>query len=75
MSPVVANLCMEFFEDGALTSAVNPPRLWKRYVDDTFIILQQSHREFLQYINSVDPSIHFTIEEAEQDGSMPFLDT
>ena len=52
---------MEFFEDRALTSAVNPPRWWKRYVDDTFVILKQSHREeFLQHINFVDPSIQFT---------------
>ena len=76
VSPVVANIYMEFFEDRALTSAVNPPRLWKRYVDDDFIILQQSHREeFLQHINSEDSSIQFTTEEAQQDGSMPFLDT
>ena len=65
-----------FFDHRALTSAVKPPRLWRRYADDTFVILQQSHREeFLQHINSVDPSIHFTTEEAKQDGYMPFLDT
>ena len=29
VSPVVANLYMEFFEHRALTSAVNPPRLWR----------------------------------------------
>ena len=55
---------------------VNPPRLWKRYVDDTFVIPQQSQKEeFLQHINSVDPSIKFTTEEPKDDGSMPFLDT
>ena len=55
---------------------MNSPRWWKRYVDDTFVILKQSQREeFLQHITSVDPSIQFTTEEAEQDGSMPFLDT
>ena len=76
VSPVVANLYREFFDERALTSAVNPPRWQKRYVDDTFVILKQSHREeFLQHINSVDPSIQFTTEEAKQDGSMPFLDT
>ena len=76
VSPVVANLNMEYFEHGALKSAVNPPRLWKRNVDDTFVILQQSQKEeFLQHINSVDPSIKFTTEEPRQNGSMPFLDT
>ena len=65
-----------FFEHKALTSAVNTPRLWRRYVGDTFVILQQTHREeFPQHINSVDPSIHFTTEEAKQDSSMPFLET
>ena len=42
VSPVVANLFMEEFEHRALTSAVNPPRLWKRFVDDPFVILLQS---------------------------------
>ena len=76
VSPVMANLFMEYFEHRALTSAVNPPRLWNRYVGDTFVILQQSQKEeFLQHSNSVDPSIKFTTEEPKDDGSMPFLDT
>ena len=66
---------MEYFEHRALMSAVNPPRLWKRYVDGTLVILQQSQKkEFLQHITSVDPSIKLTTEEPRQDGSMPFLD-
>ena len=57
VSPVLANLYMESFEDRALSSAVNPPRWWKRFVDDTFIILKKDHKEeFLHHINSVDPS-------------------
>ena len=48
---------------------------WKRFVDDTFVILKQDKKEkFLQHINSVDPAIQFTTEEQKQDGSMPFLD-
>ena len=43
VSPIVANLYMESFEDRALTSAENPPRWWKRFQDDTFVILKQSH--------------------------------
>ena len=76
VSPVVENLYMEYFEHRALTPAVNPPRLWKRYVDDTFVIKQQSQKEgFLQNISAVDPFIKFTTEESKEDGSMPFMDT
>ena len=72
VSPVLANLYMEYFKHRTLTSAVYPPRLWKRYGDDTFVILQQSQKEeFPQHINSVDASIKFTTEEPRQGGSMP----
>ena len=76
VSPIVANLYMESFEHRAITTPVNPPSIWKRYGDDTFVIQQQSNREeFLQHINSVDPSIIFTAGENRPDGSMPFPDT
>ena len=40
------------------------------------VLQQQTHQEeFLQHINTVDPSIQFTVEEAKEDGSLPFLDT
>ena len=67
---------MEAFEQRAITTALHPPRVWKRYVDDTLVVQQQKHQqEFLQHINTVDPSIQFTVEEAKEDGSIPFLDT
>ena len=76
VSPIVANLYMQSFEHRAITTAVNPPRIWKRYVHDTSVIQQVSNREqFFQHINSVDPSIIFTAEETRSDGSKPFLDT
>ena len=40
VSPVVANIYMEMFEDLALTSASNRPRVWKRYVDDIYCIME-----------------------------------
>ena len=76
VSPIVANIFMEAFESRALATAIHPPKLWRRYVDDTCVIQDHSHKEeFLQHINSVDNTIQFTVEEAKEDGSIPFLDT
>ena len=76
ISPVVANLYMECFERKALASALNPPRAWFRFVDDTWVIQQQSHKEqFLDHINQVDPAIKFTVEGNQENGAIPFLDT
>ena len=74
VSPMVANLYMEYFEQKALSTAPTP-RLWQRYADDTFVIQKEIHKQdFLQHINSVDPAIQFT---GEQQGGWchPFLDT
>ena len=52
------------------------PRLWVRYVDDTFIIQQEEHKQIsLEHINKVDPAIKFTLESNQQGGAIPFLDT
>ena len=76
VSPIVANIYMEAFEHRAITIALNPPRIWKRYDDDTFVIQHQSHKEeFFRHFNSVDPTIQFTVEESRPDCSIPFLDT
>ena len=75
ISPIVANLFMEDLEIKALTTAPTPPTLWKRFVDDTFIIIQRTYKDsFLQHLNSMDDNIHFTCEEADEDGSIAFLD-
>ena len=75
LSPTVANLNMESFEVEAIRSASHPPYLWKRFVDDTFTILQSSQMNgFLEHINSIDQHIQFTAEDQRSDGAMPFLD-
>ena len=75
LSPIVANLYMESFEVETIRSAPHPPYLWKRFVDDTFTILQSSQKNgFLEHINSIDQYIQFTGEDQRSDGAMPFLD-
>ncbi len=49
------------------------PRLWLRYVDDTFVIINSNDLEhFHKIINSINPSIKFSREE-EQKNQLPFL--
>ena len=75
ISPIVANLYMESFEVRALQSSPNPPSVWKRYVDGTFVIMKKAYiEEFLTHLNSVDSNIQFTTEEPRPDGSLPFLE-
>ena len=75
ISPIVANLYMENFEVETIRSALHPPYLWKRFVDDAFTIIESSYKnEFLEYINSIDENIQFTAEDQRKDGAMPFLD-
>ena len=76
LSPIIANIYMEHFETRALETAPHPPTLWKRYVDDTFVIIETTYKdEFFQHINGIEQKIQFTTEITRADGSLPFLDT
>ena len=39
LNPIVVNIFMERFETEALETAPHPQSLWKRFVDDTFVIV------------------------------------
>lgn len=76
LSPVIANLFMEDLETKALETATSRPKLWLRYVDDTFVIWQHGREEldrFLEHLNNMHPRIKFTMEVEEQQ-KLPFLD-
>ena len=76
IGPTVVNLSMEEFEIKALNTALHPHSLWRRLVDDTFVITQSAQKNsFIEHINSIDQSIQFTMEDSRIDGSMSFLDT
>ena len=46
------NLYMEDYEERALATAPNPPRIWKRYADDTFTVNKREYsQEFCDHLN------------------------
>ena len=75
ISPIAASLYMEDFEMRAINTSPHPPLMWKRFVDDTFVVIKAAHKQnFLDHVNSVDHRIQFTSEDPRPDGSMSFLD-
>ena len=49
--------------------------MWLRYVDDTFDIQKEDHKQnSLECINNVDLAKRFTVHENKEDGAIPFLD-
>ena len=76
ISLIVANLYMEDFETKAINTAEYPPGIWKRYVNDTCVVIDSAKKErFLEHIDNIDPQIQFTTEDAKADGFILFLDT
>ena len=45
VSPIVANLYMEYLEQKALSTAPPPPKFWHRFVDDTFVIHKEANKQ------------------------------
>ena len=77
-SPVVANIYMEYFEGKALSipdAPVDTDR-WYRYVDDCLTKIKKGTQDAaLDFLNSIDEHIKFTIERPNEEGAIPFLDT
>ena len=75
VSPIVANLYMKAFEIKVLNTALHPPSLWRRFVDDTFVVIQSAHKDsFIEHINSIDDRIQFIMKDCRSDRCMPFWD-
>ena len=76
LSPIVANLYMEHLEEAALLTAPDPPRLWLRYVDNTFVIWPHGQEKldcFHEHLNTQHRNIKFTVEH-ERENKLGFLD-
>ena len=76
-SPVVANIYMEYFKDLVLGPELPIPiKERKRHVDEVFSIIPKGkHDTMLNYLNSIDPHIKFTVEQPNMEEAIPFLDT
>lgn len=76
LSPVVADLYMEWFEKHAIDSSLLKPKLWKRFVDNTHIIWphgKENLEKFKDHLNNQVGSIKLTME-VEARNSISFLD-
>ena len=76
LSPVIADIFLKHFEEKAFKNAQYKPTFYKRYVDDSFCVFSHGQHkldELLSYLNSLHPSIKFTME-IETDKQLAFLD-
>nr|VZI04072.1 unnamed protein product [Spirometra erinaceieuropaei] len=72
VSGLVAELVLQELEKIAFLQ--HEPVFWRRYVDDTFVIVKKDMlQHFHSLLNAVVPDIKFTREE-EQEQQLPFLD-
>ena len=76
LAPNYANLFMDRFETNVLANYPLQPLIWKRFIDDNFLIWTQgedSLKDFVNYLNNLQPTIKFTSETSTE--SINFLDT
>ena len=74
VSVTMGYLVMEDIEERALGTYHTEIPVWKRYVDDTFVVIQEDLiEEFHSHLNSVEKTIQFT-KELENEGRLSFLD-
>ena len=75
VAPAYANTFMGWYEEEHVYTYHKQPLLWKRFIDDIFVIWQYDHEElqdFIQYLNSRMPSIKFEADISEH--NVHFLD-
>ena len=74
-SSTTAEIYMQAYECTAITTALHPPKVWERFVDDVYSILKRTHLEnFFHHINNLHQNIKFTMEE-ESNAELAFLET
>ena len=57
-SSTTAETYMQAHERTAISTALHPPKVWERFVDDVYSILKRTHLEnFFQHINNLYQNI------------------
>ena len=75
MAPAYANQCMGKLEEQLNDLGKSHMKLWKRFIDDIFVIWTGSKSEFITFmtkINQIHNTIKFTHELSETE--LTFLD-
>ena len=75
LGPILADIFMCHLEQTAILTSDLSPEFYRRYVDDTFCLFSSKEDiiKFLEYINSIHPSIKFDME-LENNNKLEFLD-
>ena len=73
LGPLLANVFMCYLEERLSDNDLIPP-FYRRYVDDTLAMMPglDVAESFLDTLNGLHPSIHFTMELSNND-SIPFI--
>ena len=72
---ITAEIYMQAYEHTAITTALQPPKVWEQFVDDVYSILKLTHLEnFFYLIKNLHQNIKFPNEE-ESNWELAFLDT
>ena len=68
VSLIICNLYMEYFEQQALAMARHLLKLWRHYMDDTYMVMKKVHaQEFTEYINTMDIDMKWMMEDGDSD--------
>ena len=74
LGPVLVNIFMTEFESVLVPKLNHHVKIWRRFVDDTFVYVKRGSIEYvLSELNSFHDNIKFTYEQ-ENNNRLPFLD-
>ena len=74
LSPILANLVMEDIENKAMSEFHHPPKVWKHYVDNTFVVIKLEYlQQFFNFLNSIEPTVKFKLLPCKQKPTAVFF--